>query len=108
MPCKFITSFVFFRLVLRPWSEWFKTESESPAVAGASHRPTFVGRRGSVLNLLTLSKDCEKKQNPLKIEFEISEGLFSWKEFDFAEIEFLEGKQKSPKEILNSRRFNSL
>jgi len=48
-----VQALFFFALVYYPWSEWSEKNSGSPAVAGASHRPTNVGRRGFFSDLLT-------------------------------------------------------
>lgn len=75
MPCKEFKSSqasFFFALVYYPWSEWSEKNSGSPAVAGASHRPTFVGRRGFFSDLLTWSiipKKNEAKTKDLKTIF---------------------------------------
>lgn len=58
-----IQGLFFFALVYYPWSEWSEKNSGGPEVAGASHRPTFVGRRGFFSDLLT-SSIIPKKNKP--------------------------------------------
>lgn len=95
-----VQALFFFVFVYNPWSEWSEKNSESPAVAGASHRPTFVGRRGFFSDLFTSSvipKKNKAQNKDLKTIFNFkSEGFeiensFYWrvKEYEYFDNVFV-------------------